>query len=437
VSVRFHFDWVDAAPSPDCAAQHTMAALRIEVGGTTVTSVRDRRDQVSRDHIVVPLFNLAEWLVSNWWHLWYEYEIDNNTVRHMKQKPGFEHRHDLALAGNGFVLPRLMITVRSSKRMHLKATKWAPRHTPIEFVKEAKSFVSHADLEMEFRTVVEKVLERLRGTHNEGSASDSLHEAWNAIKTLDPEEVEFSAAAARLGIDPFDVDARLADSITAFWQHTAPSIREEALASCDESNLSRVGEWLDEAIVKLERTGKRNDWADIRETAVTRVPVAEPWRRGHELAKSVRHHLGIGDSRFEFQPDGPLAVHHSTTVIPGNCSIQGLVAAGAPACITAKKNETSKRFLLARALGDYIGQSEPGPGILTSLYTDRQAQSRAFAAELLAPADSLRARLGDEPVEHDTIDEISREFGVSSQVIGHQLENHGPARPGHQGRSLR
>ncbi len=363
-----------------------------------------------------------------WWHLWYEF---GDTIR---QKPGFEHRHDLSFAGDGFALPRLTI-VPSSERLQLMATRWAPRHAPIEFVEDAEAFVSRAELETEFRTIVEAVLERLRNIHDEGSASDSLGDAWNAINSLDPEEVEFSAAAALLGTDPFDVDPRLADSVAAFSQRAAPSIRKEALASCDESNLSRVGEWLDDAVAALERTGKRNGWAEVRET-VKPVQAAEPWQRGYELANSVRRHLGICDGRFDFRPDGPLAVHHSMAAVP--CKrIHGLVAAGAPACITAERNEAGKRFLLARALGDFIGRSEQGPGILTSLYTDRQAQSRAFAAELLAPAESLRARLGDEPVEGDMIDEFGREFGVSSQVILHQMENHGLARLGTYGLSLR
>jgi len=271
---------------------------------------------------------------------------------------------------------------------------------------------------------------------NEGAALHSLGEAWNAIHELDREEIEFSTAAALLGIDPFDVDARLADSIAAFWRRVAPSIRQEALASCDESGLSCVGEWLDDALSALEATGKQNGWAEIRAT-VASVQADEPRRRGYELANSVRRHLGIGDGRFEFEQDGSLAVRDSQAACPGN-RILGLGATGAPACITIrKKGEAGMRFLLARALGDYIGRPEPGPGILTSLSTDRQAQSRAFAAELLAPAESLRARLGDEPAEDDTIDEFGREFGVSSHVILHQLENHGLVRPGHYGRSLR
>ena len=74
MSVRFRFDWVDPPPSPDDLARHTMAALSIEADGAAVTSVLDRPSRAWRDHVVVPLFTVAEWLVGNWWHLFHEIE---------------------------------------------------------------------------------------------------------------------------------------------------------------------------------------------------------------------------------------------------------------------------------------------------------------------------------------------------------------------------
>ena len=415
MTVRFRHEWVDVVPSPGNTIQHTMAALSIEAGGVTVTSVCDRRNKIYRRHVVVPLLNVAEWLVSNWWHLWYEIADTG------EQKPGFEQRHNLAFAGEGFVLPQLTM-VPASERVHLRWTRWAPRHARIEFVEEAETYVDRAELETEFRTIIEAVLEKLRSVPDRGAASESLDNAWEAINSLDPDEREFGCAAALLGIDPFDVQDSVANAIVTFWERTEPSIRQDALASADESSLSLVSAWLDDALATLGRTDNENAWAEIRDMALP-VQAAEPWRQGYELANWLRSHLGVGDGRFDFPSHGPLAVHHHDAVSP--CSrIQGLVAATAPTCVTARRNETGKRFLLARALGDYLGRREPGFGILSSLFTDRQALSRAFAAEFLAPAESLRERLEHKSPEYETIDELGLEFGVSSQVIVHQIENH-------------
>ena len=83
---------------------------------------------------------------------------------------------------------------------------------------------------------------------------------------------------------------------------------------------------------------------------------------------------------------------------------------------------------MARALGDYLGRSESGPALLSALATDRQARSRAFAAEFLAPSESLRRALaGRNPVEPEQVDELALEYGVSTEVIRRQMENHGLA----------
>ena len=69
-----------------------------------------------------------------------------------------------------------------------------------------------------------------------------------------------------------------------------------------------------------------------------------------------------------------------------------------------------------------------GPAILSGLATDRQAQSRAFAAEFLAPAAFLRQRLESGSAYPEQVDELSAELGVSSYVVRHQIRNQGLAR---------
>lgn len=109
---------------------------------------------------------------------------------------------------------------------------------------------------------------------------------------------------------------------------------------------------------------------------------------------------------------------------PPSIRIHGLVAAETPACVTVPRGESATRFLIARALGEFLGRSLPGPGLLSSLSTDQQAQSRAFAAEFLAPAKALQQRLAGSDLEPERADDLAEEFGVSSQLIRHQVRNH-------------
>ena len=417
MSVRFRFDWVDAQPSPDGLARHTMAALSIEVDGTVVTAVLDRSNRTYRSHVVVPLFAVAEWLVANWWHLFHEIE---NTG---EQKAGFEFRHNLAFAGDGFVLPSLTI-VPASERIHLRWRRHKPAHARIEFIDEGEATVEREELESQFRDLVDAVLERLR---ENGLTLETLDHEWSALNTLPHEEREFSRASALLGVDPFDVSDPVADAIVAFWERVEPSIRDDALAAASAESLSRVSDWLSRALGDLKGAASGSGWEALR-WALPKPAAAEPWVRGYDLARSVRRRLGLhGGRRFDFASNDSMALHSWTRRSP-SARIQGLVAEDAPACVLAPRGESGMRFLLARALGDYLGRyPQSGPAILSSLATDRQAQSRAFAAELLAPAESLRRRLRGKLAEPEQVDELSSEYGVSTEVIRRQIENHGLA----------
>ena len=420
MSVRFRFDWVDAGPSPDRIARATMAALSISVGDVAITSVLDRGNRLYSDTVVVPLFGVAEWLVANWWHVWYE--IEDTT----EQRPEFESRHDLSFAGDGFALPRLTL-VPDVGRMKLQWTPCKPRYARVEFIGEGRENVAREELETELRNLVDAVIERLHGRSDTVPAADELGRAWNAINGLDPDELEFSRAAALLGMDPFDVRDEVADRIVTFWEHAPPSVREDALAGASADSLNSVAAWLEDSLATLATNGKGDDWPAVRD-ALPRLESAEPWTRGYALARATRERIRRTDGPIDLVEHGPLAIPRRETRPPTR-RIHGLVAADAPACVTAPRGRTGTRFLMARALGDYLARASPGPGLLSSLSTDRQAQSRAFAAEFLAPAEALRARLaGDSPVEPERTDDLAREFDVSSEVIRRQIRNHDLAR---------
>ena len=153
----------------------------------------------------------------------------------------------------------------------------------------------------------------------------------------------------------------------------------------------------------------------------------EPWNRGYELARETRERITINASAIDFDKLGPLTIQHSETKPPSR-RIHGLVGTETPACVTALRGRTGTKFLIARALGDYLGRSVPGHGLLSSLATDRQAQSRAFAAEFLAPAHLLRERIGSEYVHIEQTDDLGQEFGVSSELIRRQITNHNIAK---------
>lgn len=433
MTISFKFDWVDAAPSPDMAMGQTMAQLSIQVNRETVTSVHDVRSDARRDHIVVPLLSVAEWVVGNWFHIQHEIADTTATTADIaRQKAGFEQRHNLAFAGGGFLFPKLTMVPSVNGMQQLRWTRWQPQHARIEFVAEGDATVAWNQLQTELEAVVEAVVERLRSFgHRQDSVVSDLQDPWEAIKGLNPDEHEFCKAAALLGVDPFAVHQEVAEAIVAFWERTEPVIREDMLASLEETNLPDASPWLDHTreILEHQEAGSGNEWEAIR-GGLPGMQMVQPWEQGYALARLLRCDLGCGDRRFDFASPGQPVLHHQEMAMPSS-RMQGLVAAGAPTCaiMSRRRGNTAKRFLLARALGDYMGRSEAGLGILTSMDTARQARSRAFAAELLAPAKSLQTRLADRGVQEDVISDLGQEFDVSTKVIKHQIRNHSLAQP--------
>ena len=190
MSVRIRFEWVDSGPSPDKLAQATMAALRVDTDAGTVTANVDRRSRTYSDEIIAPLFSVAEWLITNWWHIWYEVADTNGPT------PEFECRHNLAFVGDGFVLPRLTITPSSSRRMHLAWTRYKPQHARIEFLDDGYQHVEREELEAEFRSLIEAVLERLHADPATSVAAERLSRAWSAVNNLADDEVDRAGIAA-------------------------------------------------------------------------------------------------------------------------------------------------------------------------------------------------------------------------------------------------
>ena len=416
MTIRVQFEWIDSGPSSDKLAQVTMAALRIRSGSKTITGVVDRLDRRYSETINVPLFSVAEWLVLNWFSIWHE--VADSSERSLE----FRSRHNLAFAGDGFVLPKLLIAPASSERMNLEWVRYRPEHARVEFLDEGSRSVERAELDTELRTLIDAVLRRTQEHPETKRASDDVSRTWSALNNLADDEVEFSRAAALFGADPFDMEDEVADLISGFWREADASVREDALALASGKRLSPVADWLGRAQSSLAEWGRDNDWPEVRDALPVVASSGPPWERGYALARHARSHVSENGGRIDLR-QGRTAVPYRN-VTPPSTRIHGLVGVDTPACAMARRHSVGTRFTQARALGDFLGRSTAGFGLLSSLATERQAESRAFAAEFLAPSQSLRERINTESVGIEQIDDLGREFGVATAVIQHQIENH-------------
>ena len=106
--LSFEVDWVDAegVNGPELSA--TWASLRILAGESVVTRVLDARAQTVRELVYVPLYPLAEWLVTNWWFLTRELG-----------SPVEGERSRLPAAAT--------LWVPTGKDMHIRTWRWFPQ----------------------------------------------------------------------------------------------------------------------------------------------------------------------------------------------------------------------------------------------------------------------------------------------------------------------
>ena len=418
----FEYTWLDdAEPYPDKVAEHTMANLKICLAEDDVaTYLYDRYKKEWADDITVPLIRVAEWLVGNWFHLWHEV----GTV-HGESRLGFASRHDLSYAGNGFVLPRVIFDPLGEDEIEVKAQPWKPKHAPVEFLSACEYTMPRSALKQAFGSLIEDVIKRLR---QHKTSYEFLKTEWQAIKSLGQEEREFCQAAAMLGLDPFNLDSETAGHIADIWNGSDPLIRNEMMLCADVNSLDEVCGWVKDSIKFANESASKsgNDWHAVRNEVRNRSAdqLTSPWKHGYNDAQAVREVLGKRMAHFPIEESGSHAIWSEEQESPSP-RIEGCVADDSPSCIVVRKYGVGKRFILARALGDYIGREQSGPAILNKLRTPRQARSRAFAAELLAPSEWLRDKVGNvQYVDSDIVDELAGELEVSSLLVARQLENH-------------
>ena len=168
MSLDVEYEWADVAESPDETVHRTMAKLQISVNGHLVTAVKDYQHKLDREYVLVPLHHVAEWLVSNWHHLLYEAENSNEP-----QRPGFESRHNLAFAGDGFILPPLTIAPTDGATVMRWATS-KPKFSEIEFTRYGEERIPTDEMESACSSLIEAVLGKRR---QENLSLETLEEA--------------------------------------------------------------------------------------------------------------------------------------------------------------------------------------------------------------------------------------------------------------------
>ena len=405
----------------DSDEQATLAELAIDVAGLCATEVVDSFAKTVRTSVWVSAFPLAEWFAANWWRLLWETKAETYSWR---------TSHKVGNAGYGYIWPDLSFssdwqTVLVSSR---PTARWEAE--PIRYLNRFDIPITLSDFESGVSDFIEGTLARLSNTQKTKS---DLAELWQEIteERHSPEVAQGRSLEASMGYDPDEAPEGLIASLQEqAKRYGVYAIQEMAAAVKEQALLQINGLWAAarESGVIVQVPG----CLDLRQRLDSGDnPAARPWEQAAQAAQLAREIWELDVPVSTAQLADLFSIPQKQFGEPGHPAHTSLSAGfrdgGQTNAFSVSWNSnhpTSRRFTLARLVGDHITTPEQErllPG--TRAATHRQKFQRAFAQELLCPADALRDFLPAETPDDDDIAAAAGHFGVSPLTIANILVN--------------
>ena len=422
-ALNFRIEWEDSSGVSHPALARSWARLSIDVSGQFVTTVFDSRTGGTRTGVYGPAFLVAEWAVRNFWFLLHE---GAPTESH----PAWLRRHALSAAREGNSLPDLRV-YRDEARV---IVEWhadrETRRNATSFVTTGREELDPSDARVSLTQAVDLILERVSDIHHPDVAA--LCSDWSAVTSLSGSDARLAKRAARTGLDIFDPD------------DLSEPVEQLLMKSLDRLPEPMGEDFLDAGITKSRLAPSLGALTDAVATGATRLGAGEPRNRidgqmsgraaerGYAAAHATRAILGhasdtlpeLDDLLKELGFSGFLVHNDSLQDVDEHVQAAVGMVSGAPRVVAPRKRPTQERFLTTRALYmSMIGATASSPRLVTAASSSLQAASRAFAAELLAPAAFLRRRV-ESGIDDELIENLAEECQVSPMVVKHQIENH-------------
>ncbi len=407
MTLRFKWEW-EPAPNvrvPELAA--TWSRLNIDLDDTPVTLV-ERRDGSGglRHGLDVPVYPLAEFLALNWWRL--------SATSHLPTDRGVR----FVDAGDGFAWPDL--TLRNDRGLmwaNLRQRDKAPEH--VRFLTQASTVI---EAETVLTAVAGLVDDTVRRLEDKGVSGTLLQEEWAAIRQADSHEHDYCLVAAAWGQDPYDTPTDVERVLfDAERRIGGAALLADLSRAVPFDRITASTGWLGEAIDSLDPftvgfpSVEPVDWPS--------TAGATPWKIGYERARRLRRLLDLEPHR-PAPVEKMVPVSQTSSYAPMN--VDALISAEGSSSLAvvvgAGASPTTKRFASARAIGRNSLSQIRGMSLLTRAPQYTEQTERAFAAELLAPADGIADVLAGD-YSDDALLRAAEHFDVSVTLVQRQVEN--------------
>lgn len=407
----------------------TMADLCIRVRNHVVTRCEDDWARSIRERIRVSCYPLATWITSSWWRLLAEADSTDPSPR-----ADWSMSHHMAAAGGGYLWPRLQFhSDGASVEVGARPSQPSPAE-PLRFVVAARESLPATEVEGGLAEFVSTVVARL---HASGIADSELQQLWSEIEA---ERADASLRAHRQleAMFGFDADA-MDDTVSADIAKLRAQLGEGAtveIAAGGSAAAKRLGahDYLQGIFHALGSRGVTASFDARLTTSHHLAADGQPWQLGTELARRTRKNLKAAAGPLPTAAlQAWLGIGKATKHGPAGSALAMARREGRATILYCRKNHPqARRFELARFLADHLIAPHAEAGLIQSEATTvRQKIQRAFAAELLAPFQDVKAALAGDFTRH-AIDSVSAEFDVSTYVVTSQLVNNQLIPPGNE-----
>jgi len=404
----------------------TMSELAIRVGDINLTENYNSWSKTVDETVVVSAFPLSMWLLENWWRL-----LCEPLPGYLGGRLNVDWRmaHEMGAANEGFVWPAIAF-VSDYENIHIFARPSGDKKQSVRYINGLNhpEAVSVASFEGGVERFVTEVVNRLKSLKMRGGA---IEELWKIIaqERSDPETALYRRIEASMGYDPDEAEeALMRYAIEKQAETGSGSLSELAPLYGKYSNDSLLG--IEKLIDSSSVAGKPEISLPRRDHGASRK--STPWKEAFRDAQLLRKE--ISKDREPLDTDilfNLLGISSNDKNRWERIGEKRRVSVGIPErdggsfkFIPRKRHPLGRRFELARYLGDFFYTTDKQWLVGSDLGTVRQKYQRAFAAELLCPAEGLLEYLGYD-FSRENLEDAAEHFRVSEFVVESTLMNSG------------
>ena len=415
--MRFSTEWIKEGPNASAEERATLCNLQIFVNGENACLHFDPDSKTTFEHITVPAVHLAEGLATDWWSIF----------------GGRDREHQILHYRTGFALPDLSFKCDGST-LEVTGSQLSSRNPSVRFWQTGRELLSRDDAQSTLAEFIERVIEQLSCG---GVANSEVAVRWSRVSNSrsDPDERAFCEAAGALGADPYlisEIDARFIEEAGDLFSEEA---LVELLAGISKQKRERARQllqWVRHTQDRPPDESRLPDLADIAEQIrhlVRWSSQERSWAAGYRAARALRAEItAYPGERFTstevIAKKLGASDFASTSAIPGVLALIARNEEDVHIHLRGREPDEwtlqAQNFAFARAIGDAVCFPDTLRSVVNELRdAERQAAGRAFAAEFLAPVQSVLDMVDSGRDDY----EIAGSFKVSPQVVAHQIEN--------------